>query len=294
MLTSISRTLGFINRHPLAKKHLFKAYTKFLWWQIKSRASENLIEVPFLQETKFFAKKGLTGITGNIYSGLHEFEDMSFLIHFLRAEDTFFDVGANVGSYTILASGIKKAKTIAFEPIKVTWNILSKNVMLNHLEDLVICKNNAVGSEGKDLYFTNNLDTTNHMVTSIQENSSVVNVITLNSFYEDYKPNLIKIDVEGFETEVINGASQLLNDNQLKAIIIELNGSGERYGYNEKDLHHHLTDYLFFPHSYDPFKRELVSLNSFGGFNTIYIRDIDFVRERLRTSLSFNVFNESI
>ncbi|PWS31699.1 FkbM family methyltransferase [Pedobacter paludis] len=294
MLLAVKRIFYFINHHPLAKRHLFKAYTKFLWWQIRSKTFKNLIAIPFIHETKFFAKKGLTGITGNIYTGLHEFEDMSFLLHFLRAEDTFFDVGANVGSYTILASGVKKAKTIAFEPINVTWNILSKNVMLNHLEDLVILRNNAVGSEEKDLYFTDNQDTTNHVVTLIQENSSVVNVITLNSFYKEHKPNLIKIDVEGFETEVVNGASQLLNDNQLKAIIIELNGSGERYGYYEKDLHQHLTDHFFFPHSYDPFKRELVRLNSFGGFNTIYIRDIDFVRERLRTSLPFNVFNESI
>jgi len=294
MLLAVKRIFYFINHHPLAKRHLFKAYTKFLWWQIRSKTFKNLIAIPFIHETKFYAKKGLTGITGNIYTGLHEFEDMSFLLHFLRAEDTFFDVGANVGSYTILASGVKKAKTIAFEPIKVTWDILSKNVMLNHLEDLVICRNNAVGSEEKDLYFTDNQDTTNHVVTSIQENSSVVNVITLNSFYKEHKPNLIKIDVEGFENEVVNGASQLLNDNQLKAIIIELNGSGERYGYYEKDLHQHLTDHFFFPHSYDPFKRELVRLNSFGGFNTIYIRDIDFVRERLRTSLPFNVFNESI
>ncbi|PWS26386.1 FkbM family methyltransferase [Pedobacter yonginense] len=294
MITSIKRTFTFINQHPLAQRHLLKAYSKFLWWQIKSRTSKNLIEVPFLEATKFFAKKGLTGITGNIYTGLHEFEDMSFLIHFLRSEDVFFDVGANVGSYTILASGIKRAKTVAFEPIKITYDILKENVKLNHLQDLVICKNNAVGSEERDLYFTNNEDTTNHMVVSPSNHVSVVNMLTLNSLHPAHQPKLIKIDVEGYETEVINGASQLLEDDNLKAIIIELNGSGARYGYNEKNLHKHLTDHLFFPYRYLPFKRELLPLNSYGGYNTIYIKDLNFVQERLLTSDSFHIFDESI
>jgi hypothetical protein len=36
--------------------------------------------------------------TGNLYVGLHEFEEMAFLLHFLRRGDLFADVGANVGS----------------------------------------------------------------------------------------------------------------------------------------------------------------------------------------------------
>ena len=41
-------------------------------------------------------------------------------------------------------------------------------------------------------------------------------------------PSLIKIDVEGYENEVINGAEKTLENQSLKAIIIELNGSGSR------------------------------------------------------------------
>ena len=42
-------------------------------------------------------KKGQAGMTGNLYSGLLEFEEMMFVIHYLRTEDIFFDIGANVG-----------------------------------------------------------------------------------------------------------------------------------------------------------------------------------------------------
>jgi hypothetical protein len=64
--------------------------------------------------------------TGNIYTGLHEFEDMSFLLHFLRPADLFIDIGANVGAYTIFASGIVAATSISIEPISQIFEILKK------------------------------------------------------------------------------------------------------------------------------------------------------------------------
>lgn len=57
----------------------------------------------------------MTGATGNIYVGLHEFEDMAFLLHVLRRTDLFVDVGANIGSYTILAGGAAGAKLLLNE-----------------------------------------------------------------------------------------------------------------------------------------------------------------------------------
>ena len=45
---------------------------------------------------------------------------------------------------------------------------------------------------------------------------------------------MLKIDVEGFETEVINGGNKIITNKELKTIIIELNGSGGRDGYHEK------------------------------------------------------------
>ena len=56
-------------------------------------------------------QRGMTGATGNFYVGLHEFADMMLPLHFLREGDLFLDIGANVGSYTVLASGVCRAKT---------------------------------------------------------------------------------------------------------------------------------------------------------------------------------------
>lgn len=89
-MEKFKRTFGFMFSHPLAKKHLFKVLFRFLYWQIQSSFKPSkLIVKPFLGNTKFYARKGLAGVTGNIYTGLHEFNDMAFLLHFLTPQDIF-------------------------------------------------------------------------------------------------------------------------------------------------------------------------------------------------------------
>lgn len=100
----------------------------------------------------------------------------------------------------------------------------------------------------------------------------------------------MKIDVEGFETEVLTGSNRILKNQTLKAIIIELNGSGERYGYFDKDIHNSLISLGFQPAAYAPFSRNLELKESYGETNTIYIRDFEFVRERLTSAKEYKIF----
>ena len=128
-------TFGFILNHPLGKKHPLKSIFRFFFWQLQTIIFPGRHIKTFISPAKFYAHRGLTGVTGNIYTGLHEFNDMGFLLHFLRADDIFFDIGANVGSYTLLASGVIKATTTAIEPIPSTFKMLSDNIALNHLQN---------------------------------------------------------------------------------------------------------------------------------------------------------------
>jgi hypothetical protein len=102
-------------------------------------------------------------------------------------------------------------------------------------------------------------------------------------------PTLLKIDVEGFETEVIKGAERLLSSPDLKAIIIELNGSGYRYGYDEALVHQHLLDCGFQPYLYTPQVRNLQEISHFGTHNTIYCRDLDWVQKRISNAAKVKV-----
>jgi len=106
----------------------------------------------------------MTGATGNIYTGLHEFEEMSFVLHFLRKDDVMFDIGANIGSYTILAGAVVGAECFAFEPIPDTFGHLIDNVNINGIYEKVKCYNIGIADKNGILKFTSNLDTCNHVV----------------------------------------------------------------------------------------------------------------------------------
>src|ERR1035437_5920947 len=123
--------LKFIIKHPLSGKHKIKALYKFFRWQFTQLISPRLVVQPFIGKTKLWARKGMEAATANIYTGLHEFNEMGFLLHFLQPGDTFVDVGANIGAYSILASGVIGSRTISIEPVPTTFNTLQKNIVLN-------------------------------------------------------------------------------------------------------------------------------------------------------------------
>lgn len=292
---SIVQVLKFIVSHPLSKKRPIHSVTRFIKWQISSRLMPHPIIYSFVGDTKLIMWRGLTGATGNLYTGLHEFADMAFLLHLLREDDLFADIGANVGSYTVLASGYNKATTISFEPIPKTFEILRNNVAINHIEDRVTSLNIGVGSKPGILRFTSELDTVNHVVLQSENVSGLleVKVNTLDNVLDSKTPILLKIDVEGFETEVLNGAGNTLSNPGLKAIIIELNSSGNRYGFDDDKIHDLLCSHGFEPYEYYPFERKLQKAKQRTTANIIYIRDFGFVNERISNSPKVSILGQS-
>lgn len=286
-------TLKFIYSHPYNKENKIRGLTKFFKWQVSCTLNPYPVVYPYTQNTKFLVWKGLTGATGNIYCGLMEYEDMSFLLHFLRPGDLFFDIGANVGAYTILASGEIGATTVAIEPVPSTFKFLSDNIVINKLAEKVQLLNVALGSNSGTIKFTNSLDTLNHVAT-VNEPGTIDVVVKKMDDITFQIPVLIKIDVEGFETEVLNGARNILSNKNLKAIIIELNGSGIRYGYDEQLIHKSLLNLGFKPYTYNPTSREISPTPTYGSHNTIYVRDEAFVRDRISKARKVKIGRKEI
>jgi FkbM family methyltransferase len=292
----IINILKNIIRHPFNKNRKIKSFLIFLKWQLVSRVWDNLLVHQLSQKSRILVKNGLIGVTGNIYTGLFEFEDMMFSLHLLEKGDLFIDIGANVGVYSVLLSGEKNVNSIAFEPIPDTFKILESNVKLNNLENLVSLYNCGLGNEKKVVKFVSDLDVSNHVSPDqniIGENIITIDILTLDDLSIS-DPTLIKIDVEGFELEVLKGASKILAAKTLIAIIIELNGSGEKYGVNDTEVHKYLLEFGFHPVSYNPFNRELNSLGNFGNKNTIYIRDRELVISRIANSRKIMVQDRNI
>src|ERR1700739_1067728 len=123
----LGATLRFIFSYPLNRGRPLSALGRLVVWQLTSRLHAE-IEFDWIEGAKLLVSRGMTGATGNIYCGLHEFAEMGFLLHLLRPNDLFLDVGANVGSYTILASRVCGARVIAFEPDPGAAKALRRNI----------------------------------------------------------------------------------------------------------------------------------------------------------------------
>ena len=197
--------------HPLNRKNKALAVLNFLRWQMVSRLvreGEGVIN-NWVDGSKLIAYTGETGATGNIYLGLHEFPDMGFLLHTLRDKDFFIDIGANIGSYTVLASSAIGAKTVCFEPVPSTYKRLMDNIKINNIGNKVESFNLALGNSTGEMYFSSDQNCMNHIIAHNENNSNkiTVNVSTLDKELKR-DPFLIKIDVEGYELPVLEGGTK--------------------------------------------------------------------------------------
>ena len=140
-----------------------------------------------------------------------------------------------------------------------------------------------MADEEGELLFTSDENTMNHVVDAHGPNTIRVRVSPLDAIVKDRRPSVLKIDVEGFETRVLAGAGATLSHSSLHSVIMELNGSGARYGFDEQNILDTMEKLGFSPYRYEPFARLLQ--RSEGGKsrsgNTLFVRDLDLVQRRI-------------
>ncbi len=290
---TLKRKLRFTLFPPLVRHQKIRAALRFVRWKISSWLALGPTVIPFVGEARLIAAAGMTDARGNIYAGLYDFRAMAFLLHLLRENDRFVDVGSNIGSFTVLASKVVGAECLAIEPIPGSYQYLLDNVSINRVSNLVTCLNVGVGRASGTLEFTCSLDTTNHVLAPGETAEEViwVPVRSLDAIAGEFAPTLLKIDTEGYETAVIAGADGTLTDERLLAVIVELRGHGRRYGFDESEVHSHMLNAGFSQFSYDPFARKLTRWEEGGVLenNALYIRNMELAQERVETAPAFTV-----
>jgi FkbM family methyltransferase len=284
--------LAFV--YPLTIDAPYSALYRLLKWKIASHVfgSRLSMVVPYVNDTKLVISSAVSSASAIIYIRLYEIWDMSFVLHLLTNEDLFGDVGANAGVYCLLASGVRGAKSVAMEPVPTSVEALRLNIVIDELGGLVDVLEIGVGAEPGELDFSTDEGGSNHV---IQDGSRCrVPVLPLDKVFAARTPILLKIDVEGFETNVIKGAQRLLKDTALKALVMEMHGCGRRYGFDEGALDEEMRRLGFNSFLYDPWSRELTPSNPECVLNTIYVRDLAFVEQRLRAAEPFRVLGHRI
>lgn len=123
----------------------------------------------------------------------------------------FVDAGANIGNHTVFyALEMKASKVFSFEPIPETFEILSRNIALNHLDQIVTafacCVSNAQSTAGFKAFDLTNIGATR----LFESNEGDIPMITLDQVLGEQQVDFLKVDVEGMEVQAILGARRLI------------------------------------------------------------------------------------
>lgn len=237
------------------------------------------------------------GAIANYWLGLADLDEMGLLLHLLDEETTFIDIGANVGVYSVLAGKVCGARVIAFEPVKATFERLQSQISLNGIGPRVTMHNMAVGASATTIQFSNDKDVTNKVVTSEMEdyeNLESVQMMRLDDIPNKATRYILKIDVEGFEVNVLEGARSLFDRSLVDAAIVETNANGLKYGFSDDDIFAFFSGYGFTPVSYDPLARSMKPINqSDHTMNTIFVRHVDEAQARCRVAAGHVIHSAS-
>jgi FkbM family methyltransferase len=299
-LANLTYTVNKIRKHPLTRDHKWNALKRYLKWQVGSRLVPGKVAVDWIKPSKLLLAPGMWGSTMNLYVGLQDFEQMAFLLHLLRPESLFVDAGANVGIYTILSSAVVGARSIAIEPVPTTYTNLLDNLRVNAIADKVTPLNVGLAENKGTLQFSSRDDTRNRVLVGGHANGTSIQVpvMSLDDVLDGKEPTAIKMDVEGYETAVFAGATKALANKSLLALVVELNGHGAAYGYDESLLRRRLVEAGFQACRYDPLQRQLRSSDSDREptGNTIYIRKTqeNEIADRLTQAPRFALWDISL
>jgi FkbM family methyltransferase len=173
-----------------------------------------------------------------------DYHEMNFLKHYLRVGDGFVDVGANVGSYTLLAASLigSRGYIDAFEPGPKSNPRLLENVKLNRLESVVNIHTFAVGNISGPAMYRCAQDATNRLRAPRDKDAAMeVMCVRLDDVLKSSYA-LGKIDIEGAEPLAFQGAEDHLRKSNPPVWIVEMNAKLRDFGFSEEGFAAWLND----------------------------------------------------
>ena len=195
---------------------------------IRSTPDEMVIKT--LYDFKLKINPGVDkGVERSIYNtGTYEAGTLHAFDLLLKNGDIFFDIGSNIGLMTLYASRKvgRSGQVHSFEPEPGTYKILEENCLINRVENIFLNKI-ALGSEEMEGVIYPNLDINRGAASLVRQdgtNGSRIWINTLDQYLSNRdikKIKLIKVDIEGYEIEMLKGALKLLSSENAPILCIE-------------------------------------------------------------------------
>lgn len=223
MKNSLSIVKYIMNNNPWYQipKRLLMA----MGYQIYKRTTKGVLSKKLFNNQQILLFPNNPICSQFVYTAIPDKNEIFILRQFADSKTIFIDIGANVGAYSLLLMD-KVQKVYAFEAHPATANFCKMNFLLNGQSVLQVI-HAAVSENCEPKYFTNRKegDPTNSL-TGSKEEGILVNSITLDQFALDQNfmqdnNYVMKIDVEGFEHFVFQGAKEFLSRFTVRAIIFE-------------------------------------------------------------------------
>ncbi|MBR8829288.1 MAG: FkbM family methyltransferase [Gomphosphaeria aponina SAG 52.96 = DSM 107014] len=284
-----SQTLKYIWSHPNSKGQQIQAILKFIGWQLYKRITKRTVILNLLPEIKLYCQPDSLSASTVLYCALYDYEEMNFLLRYLRPEDSFLDVGANVGVYSLLAaSKIKTGWIYAFEALPKNYQRLQDNIKLNEIKNIKtyqVAVSDRVGTIHLNLPESDSMAyiSLENSVNSIEVATDTIENLLRQESIENL--TLAKMDIEGAELLAFQGANSLLTHHRPYVWILEINDCVNNFGYQKEDLVNLKKNYEYSIYQYSRNSNSLnpLSLDNKKGNNILAIYDqaLDFVKERL-------------
>lgn len=217
LMTDMRLVAKFVWTHPANRGHRTRALARAIRFQARGRVLRRRTLAKLGDRSLLWAALHRPGASKVVYANPPDHPEMLVWRRVLHAGDLFLDVGANVGSYTIWA-GELGADVIALEPAPDTYALLQENIDLNGYgaEAILAAAGVTCGTAG----FTSGLDCVNRLD---PRGSARTRMVTIDSQLEDRVAAGMKVDVEGFEIEVLRGCHRALSEHRILLIQLEWN-----------------------------------------------------------------------
>ena len=146
--------------------------------------------------------------------GSYEYRKQQLFARTVKSGDIVFDIGANVGFYTLLASTLTgpNGHVFAFEPVPSNVSFMQAHLRLNRVTNVTVIEEAVSDSSGVASFADGSSRCTGHLAL---EGGYQVRTVSLDELVSSRKlpvPDCMKIDVEGAEMLVLSGARSLLRD----------------------------------------------------------------------------------